>query len=206
LERFDSAQRLTLELIFSDVLFFCASTAGSETSTGRLRRHHWGWVADNFVPKILISHDAISAFRTRVHRLPVTFEPLHKPQVLQGTAQRLPLLEESINLIVTSPPYIGVIDYVKANRLLFLWMNWPFDAERTFEIGARYKRRRPSIVEDYVAEMAVCWREFHRVLQPGGRLAVVIGESRAFPGTLERTIQDLAGIMNIIWGPRALSP
>ena len=37
---------------FSDLLFACASTAGSLTSTGKIRRHHWGWVADNVRPRL----------------------------------------------------------------------------------------------------------------------------------------------------------
>lgn len=39
-----------LAAIFSDILFDCASTRGGNTSTGKTRRHHWGWVADNVRP------------------------------------------------------------------------------------------------------------------------------------------------------------
>ena len=206
LEGFGGADRLILELAFSDLLFSCASTSGSQTSTGRLRRHHWGWVADNVVPKTLVHHNAIEGFRARIHALPTPFETVHRPTLLQGAAQKLQLPSGSVDLIITSPPYIGVIDYVKANRLLYLWMNWSFDAERASEIGARYKRRRPSLVEDYILDMSDCWSEFHRVLRVGGKLGVVIGESRAFPGTVDRTIADLASIMPIIWGPRERVP
>jgi hypothetical protein len=201
IERYEDAHRLSLELLFSDLLFACASTSRALTRTGKLRRHHWGWVADNVIPKDLVSHDAVNGFRSRLNALPPPQSVSAAPIILQGEAQSLAVDSGSVDLIVTSPPYVGVIDYVKANRMLYLWMNWPFDMERAAEIGARYRRQRPTIVTDYLAQMSCCWHEFQRVLKPGGLLAVVIGESRAFPGTCERTMADLASIMEVTWGP-----
>lgn len=195
------AERRTLSLLFSDLLFSCASTGGSLTKTGKLRRHHWGWIADNVIPRQLVRHDAVAGFRNRLRSLPAPTAVEYAPIVLHGGAQSLDIPPQSVDLIVTSPPYVGVIDYVKANRLLYLWMNWPFDEERAAEIGARYKRRRPLVVAEYLQEMAGCWHEFHRVLKPGGAAAIVIGESRAFPGTCERTIADLDALMPVTWGP-----
>ncbi len=202
IEQQQENDRLILELIFSDLLFACASTGGSHTSTGKIRRHHWGWVADNVRPRELIEHDVIAGFRSRLATLPSFVEARpYCPEILQTDARDLPIVAGSIDLIVTSPPYVAVIDYVRANRLLYLWMNWPFDAERSAEIGARYTRRRRDVVERYLTAMAACWREFERILRPGGRLAIVIGESRAFPGTVDRALRDLDTVLPIIWGP-----
>jgi hypothetical protein len=192
----------SLELIFWDLLFACASTEGSQTSTGGTRRHHWGWVADNVRPKMLLEHDAIQGFVERLVSLPLEHQDwLYEPRVLQADARHLPLPDNEIDLIVTSPPYISVIDYVRAQRLTYLWMNWPFDAERATEIGARYKRRRLDAQTSYLQQMRDCWIEFSRVLKPGGRLAVVLGESRAFPGVRECTMEDARSIMPMLWGP-----
>ena len=191
-----------LLLIFSDLLFACASTEGSLTSTGGIRRHHWGWVADNVRPKELNEHDAVQGFVERLVALPnVQQNWSFQPTVLRADARKLPIADGAIDLIVTSPPYISVIDYVRAQRLLYLWMKWPFDMERAEEIGARYKRRRKDASDAYLAQMSDCWAEFARVLRPGGRLAVVLGESRAFNGIAHRTIEDASKVMPLLWGP-----
>ena len=111
-----------------------------------------------------------------------------------------------MDLVVTSPPYLGVIDYARAHRLDYLWMNWSFDLERSDEIGARYKRWRKGAVEDYLASMRECWREMHRVTRNRGYCAVVIGESRRFPNTVESTLRDLEDLMPMVWGPVPRNP
>lgn len=210
IEHVDGSVTGSLKLLFSDLLFSCASTRRSVTSTGGIRKHHWGWVADNVVPRALVEHNAIAAFRTRLFSLP---ERLSKGSsvdgqalVLQQDARALALPSGSVDLVVTSPPYIGVIDYVRANRLLYLWMGWPFDEEKGQEIGARFKRGRLRFVEEYQREMDESWREIHRVLRLGQYCALVIGESRRFRGTANQTLNSLSRMMPMVWGPVARVP
>lgn len=210
IEQLPDAVRPLFVVLFSDVLFSCASTARSVTSTGKVRKHHWGWVADNVTPKRPVEHNAIKAFRSRILPLPDlrVARPTIDRQVLvlQQDAMAMALPSASVDLVVTSPPYIGVIDYTRANRLLYLWMGWPFDEDRSREIGARYKRGRVRFIEEYEREMDACWREFHRVLRQDGYCAIVIGESRRFRGTMDRTLNDLRQLMPMVWGPVARQP
>lgn len=209
IEEFEGTDRAILELLFSDVLFYCASP-GNKTSTGKIRKHHWGWVADNVHPTIRIEHDAVAAFQSRLldmFNIMLLREAREtSATVLRQDARRLGLRNESVDLVVTSPPYVGVIDYTRANRLLYLWKGWHFDSDRENEIGARYKRGRKHIQEEYLQDMRACWSEFFRVLRPGGFCAVVLGESRAYPGTVDKTLADLEERMPIIWGPMRRIP
>ena len=199
----DAIARRILTLLFSDVLFACASPGRALTSTGKRRRHHWGWVADNVHPKPPIEHDAIELFEARLVMLPrpLPLESLGEALSVQQDARRLALSTSCTDLVVTSPPYLGVIDYTRANRLLYTWMGWSFDMERKEEIGARYKRQRQNVVEKYLEEMRICWSEISRVLRPGGYCAIIIGESRRFPGTVDQTVNDLSGLLSKVWGP-----
>jgi DNA modification methylase len=106
-----------------------------------------------------------------------------------------------IDLIVTSPPYIGVIDYTHANRLLYAWMGWSMEHERRKEIGARFRRNRIAAVAEYLEEMRAARDEIWRVLRPGAFCAIVIGESRKFPGTVEHMVADFDERMPLVWGP-----
>lgn len=196
-----------LKLLFSDLLFACASSAGAKTASGGRRRHHWGWVADNVRPKVLVDHNAVAGFRERllaVSNLELFGEG--RPEIRRSDARQLTDDSATADLIVTSPPYVGVIDYTHANRLLFAWMGWSMIEERTDEIGARYKRERLGIVAQYLADMDACWSEMHRILRPGAFCAVVIGESRKFPGAVDATMQRLGETLDLVWGPVSRSP
>lgn len=207
LEEYRNPCRLSLELCFSDLLFSCASTVRSRTATGGLRRHHWGWIADNVRPKSLVDHNAVDSFRNRLMALPQeALSIVDPPVIIQNDARRLPLADGFVDVVVTSPPYIGVIDYVRANRMLYLWKGWLLDEEKAEEIGARYKRGRKDVEEQYIREMRDCWDELNRVLRPGGYCAIVIGDSRAFPGVAQRAMEQLGERLAPAWGPVRRTP
>jgi DNA modification methylase len=83
----------------------------------------------------------------------------------------------SVQLIVTSPPYFGVADYVKAQRLTLEWRGKEIEPLRLSEIGARSKRRRLTAADEYLEECRCVLIECRRVLQKGRACAVIFGES-----------------------------
>lgn len=78
--------------------------------------------------------------------------------VLRGDAAALPLPDESVDLIVTSPPYYGQRSYTDGGEV--------YDGQ----IGAEATPR------EYVAALLECTREWVRVLKPGGSLFVNLGD------------------------------
>lgn len=197
--------RDVLELLFSNLLFACAHPGKALTSTGQPRLHHWGWVADNVLPRPLVEHDAIDLFHKSLLRVQA-FPELSGMDgdsfvVTQCDARSLPLNDNTVNCVVTSPPYIGMIDYAKSHRLTYMWKGWKVDFEREGEIGARFKRFRKALSEEYIVDMRQCMMEIARVLRPGGYCAIVIGESRKFEGTVDELIRQVHDFLPVVWGP-----
>jgi hypothetical protein len=207
IEAESGTRRCVLNAIFSDILFDCASTKGGNTSTGKIRRHHWGWVADNVRPKKLVEHNAIGLFRNRLAALEIEELPgAGGATILQQDARQMALPDESVNLVVTSPPYLGMIDYTHANRLLYMWMGWSIAAERNDEIGARFTRKRNSAEEDYLDAMEQSCVEMSRVMKHEGFCALVLGASRKYPDSVPRTFSIFESRMTRVWGPIARRP
>ncbi len=127
-----------------------------------------------------------------------------EPHIALGNAQGLPLDDDSIDLIVTSPPYASnAIDYMRAHKFSLAWMGYPVD-----ELGQKRKEyiggeavtdfdfedlpdetrhvvagisdrdeRKGRVLHRYFSEMTRTLREMFRVLRPGKAAIVVVGSS-----------------------------
>lgn len=86
----------------------------------------------------------------------------------------------TVDLVVTSPPYPGVYDYVIHHQDRLRWLG--FDARRfeAFEIGARRHARnvsyRPALLR-FKSEMGRSLSEMKRVLVRGGSALIVVADS-----------------------------
>jgi hypothetical protein len=203
--------RSIAEMVFSDTLFGCASTSGMRTGGGKRRRHHWGWVADNVKPKNPVFHDAIEMFIERLEKAVTVVDglslgPLPQATISRCDARHLELRNESVDLVVTSPPYLGMIDYTLSNRLTYFWFDWPLEEDRLYEIGARFRRRRRNIVEEYLEEMRASLQEIHRCLRVGSYFAIVIGSSRRYSDVVNQVIKAASSFFSAVWGPIPRTP
>jgi DNA modification methylase len=214
----NSDTRHVLEMLFTDTLFACASTSQSLTSGRKPRRHHWGWIADNVRPKSQQWHDAFRIFRDRlIHACDVTSalktitsENLignsEIPAIDREDIRSLSLPDASVDLVVTSPPYLGMIDYTLANRLTYLWFGWPLVEDRDLEMGARYRRNRLNAAEEYFKLVRISCEKIARVLRPEGYCAIIIGASRKFPNVTEQVLQVFSQYLQPVWGPVKRNP
>jgi DNA modification methylase len=87
------------------------------------------------------------------------------------------LKKDSIDMVVTSPPYLGVNDYVKSMRLT--WLFFPEDSKEEAlekEIGARSKRHRKNAYENYISDMEKVFSGIPRVLRRSGFICLTIGQ------------------------------
>jgi len=127
-----------------------------------------------------------------------------KPEIRFGNAQNLPLKDNCIDLIVTSPPYASnAIDYMRAHKFALVWLDYPIDElsiKRKDYIGGedmtnvKYERlsdftsgivadiskldsKRGRVLHRYYSEMMRTLKEMYRVLKPGKAAIVVVGNS-----------------------------
>jgi hypothetical protein len=122
--------------------------------------------------------------------------PPHPPAILlTGPAERTPgLADDSIDLIVTSPPFLDVVDY-QGDNWLRCWFAGIDPADVRID-----KHRDIASWERFVRRGFV---EFARVVRPGGFVAFEVGEVRGGKVLLERHVAaaieglpfDLLGVM-----------
>jgi DNA modification methylase len=86
---------------------------------------------------------------------------------------------ESVQLIVTSPPFLDIVNYVGDNWL----RNWFCQCKP--EPGKLWQLRK---LEDWTAKMNASLKEMSRVLKPEGRIALEVGEVRKGKLKLEEQI------------------
>ena len=121
------------------------------------------------------------------------------PRVRLGDARSLPIPDGSTDLVLTSPPYLNAIDYVRAHKFSLLWMGhslaelrelratmlgterglWSPDGvphaleDRLARLIESDQRR--AMLRKYLSDLRKVIGETHRVLKPGGVALLVLG-------------------------------
>lgn len=104
---------------------------------------------------------------------------------LSEDARRTPTIKDgSVQLIVTSPPFLAVVQYAQDNWLR-CWFNG-IDAEET---GKRLTMHRK--LDDWSRAMADVFQELFRVVRPGGWVAFEVGEVGGGKIKLEEAVVPL---------------
>jgi len=134
----------------------------------------------------------------------------------QGDARALPLKDSSVDMVITSPPYLQAIDYLRGHRLSLVWMGytvgelrrlrsssigterglpteeWDSSGVRGIADGS-LSTRGAALLQRYVADLGAVFREVHRVLKPGGHATFVVSEA-----TIEGVSVRLSAALDII--------
>ncbi|WP_295979404.1 DNA methyltransferase [uncultured Variovorax sp.] len=202
--------KLCLLAVFSSIL-------KNASSQGR----HWGWVCDNVKPREgeIVFKDALQLFLAAVNDYALDADSafkssqLHTDGLTRSVARSMSKLHlgtcverlnsfpvQSIDAIITSPPYYGVADYVKAQRLSFLWLDKDelakdflgfrfFEQLRSTEAGARSNRHRKSSHTDYLSFIESFFQASARALKDRAIMALVVGESGSRESTTNALIE-----------------
>lgn len=76
---------------------------------------------------------------------------------------------ESVDLVVTSPPFLDTIDYMQDNWLRMWFCGIEIAQGKIWQLKS---------LEDWVARMTDVFVELRRILKPGGKIAFEVGEVR----------------------------
>jgi hypothetical protein len=84
----------------------------------------------------------------------------------------MPFLSESVDAIITSPPFLGSTDFLRQNRLRNWLVGWSY--ERQQQEKADFLDHDTRVAERY-QPIAIEW---HRVARPGAALVMHLGVVR----------------------------
>jgi len=98
---------------------------------------------------------------------------LRTPRLERADARKLPWPNHKVDVVITSPPYPGVYDYVEEQERRARWLGGahPLRGARSAEIG-----RRGSDGGAWVKSMEEVMSELSRTTKRGGRIFFVVGD------------------------------
>ena len=190
--------RQALQVALSRIIVTKAPTASLAADTSHGRPH-----------KVLDSsdYDVYEGFcksAASLGRLLAKRELNGRATVDVGDARILGLSRESVDLVITSPPYLNAIDYLRGHKLSLIWLGYTIPELRRIRSNSIGAERAPeeavsaeikSMVDEvartvdypdllplrmisrYAQDLTEFSRELHRVCKPGAQVVVVIGNS-----------------------------
>ena len=100
--------------------------------------------------------------------------------LLTESADETPqIVDESVDLVITSPPFLDTVDYQQDNWLRMWFCDIEIDVGKIWQLKS---------LDDWVARMTDVFVELYRILKPTGRIAFEVGEVRNREVFLENAV------------------
>jgi SAM-dependent methyltransferase len=152
-------------------------------------------------------YDVMAGFARSIEQIAKkldSYPPRGNVSVELGDARDLPIKDSTIDAVVTSPPYLNAIDYVRGHRLALVWLGFSLNelrAIRSSSIGAErgmddsdkesqarklasgmgdlssLPNRQKQMIFRYALDIHAVIQEITRVLKPNGIATLVVGNS-----------------------------
>lgn len=140
----------------------------------------------------------------RLSTLMLEYPPTGNIFVKLGDARKMKIKSESVDAIITSPPYLNAIDYMRGHKLALVWLGYKIDelcqirsisvgAEKAPDRNANLKMaknitsrirgmeklpiRKINMIHRYALDMHQVIKESSRVLKKNARATFVIGNT-----------------------------
>ena len=197
-KRTEDAELNTLRVSLSRIIVTKDQGASLARDTSHSRPHRVALHSD---------FDVWSAFRRSVERLRTILEASPAAgdvTIARGDARELDIDNSSVDLVLTSPPYLNAIDYMRGHRMSLVWLGHKLSdlrQIRSSSIGAErgpndgsskllfadiqedmcqsdlLSNRHREMISRYSEDLYRMMSEVSRVLRPKGRAIFVVGNS-----------------------------
>lgn len=150
-------------------------------------------IADNMLPKIyqIRDTDVYRTFKSNLNSLlndientkrllPIEYNSIYTDLINQTAvfnddiSEKCQIDDESIDIVISSPPYPNMIDYTTSQRLAHYFYGFDLDVEKKLEIGARCRRNVKTTLSDYFNRMNKANGNIVKTLKKGGLLCYVM--------------------------------
>lgn len=105
----------------------------------------------------------------------------YTPTVFSQDLRKDFALDDKVDLIITSPPYPNAYDYHLYHKYRMFWLDMKPRQMKHDEIGAHLvyqNRSKEENMETFRENMTACLRNLEKNTKEGGRLCIVIGDSK----------------------------
>jgi hypothetical protein len=194
---------LHLRSLFEVLISSIIVTKSGGVSMARDLAHSRPHRVENKTPR-----NAIKMFEAQLRHAVQAFQEMRDisrghSTVLASDCRHLPLTDERVDLIVTSPPYANAIDYMRAHKFSLVWLGEAINSlsvlrgeyigterlaelegvillrevDATIDTLASLDARKAKVLEKYFHDMSFAIKEMHRVIRPGRAVIIVVGLS-----------------------------
>ena len=194
----DEAIRDFLELTFSSIIITKSGGVSIARDLAHTRPHR---------DETKVPQSALAAFEYRLKKNIAGIAELRDGEgtveLHSGDARALTLADESVDLVVTSPPYANAIDYMRAHKFSLVWFGSRIEeltrlratyigSERVADTNLAFLTHRPEtvirqlarkdprkakVLRKYFTDMSNAISEMYRVLRPNTAAIIVVGTS-----------------------------
>jgi len=211
----DEAIKDFLELTFSSIIITKSGGVSMARDLAHTRPHR---------DETKVPQSALAAFEYRLKKNIAGIAELRDGEgtveLHSGDARALTLADESVDLVVTSPPYANAIDYMRAHKFSLVWFGSRIEeltrlratyigSERVADTNLAFLTHRPEtvirqlarkdprkakVLRKYFTDMSNAISEMYRVLRPDSAAIIVVGTStiRGINVETHRCLADIA--------------
>jgi len=145
----------------------------------------------------------ISRLRKNIDSLAQLKQDSGRAYIINTDARCIPIANETVDLIVTSPPYANAIDYMRAHKFSLVWFgkpinmlselrakyigservgnaqfeNLPINVENVVQELYKRDKKKSAVLRKYYGEMKLVLAEMYRILRKDCPAIVVVGTS-----------------------------